>query len=357
MNNNMKTGKKLRNAVIAVVLALLTGAVAVLGILTDGFTKWGRAPETGMMLEQPGGGMMIGESEGSGVTLMSAKIAKEDYAAYGVSPMAESAQLLTATVEPVDAMDKSVDWSIAFVNPTSAWASGKTVTDYVTVTPTEDGALTATVTNLQAFGEQAVVTVTSRENPEVSATCTVDYAQRLTGASLSFGDIDTVYQGETPVTWEVATNVQGNGGKAEFEYTTNDVYTVADEYTVEYHVDNTYAQPSGSEFTGFTVSDALATDIENGENIYFDCSFFYDYVTADIGVTISKNGWQSGFTNIFMSPIASQSDPGNYFTIDLTVTVDGTYSDYIYYTSITVGGLMNNSVITGLTLDETGIIF
>ena len=38
MNNNMKTGKKLRNAVIAVVLALLTGAGAVLGILTDGFT-------------------------------------------------------------------------------------------------------------------------------------------------------------------------------------------------------------------------------------------------------------------------------------------------------------------------------
>ena len=113
-----------------------------------------------------------------------------------------------------------------------------------------------------------------------------------------------MYQGETPVTWEVATNVQGNGGKAEFEYTTNDVYTVADEYTVEYHVDNTYAQPSGSEFTGFTVSDALATDIENGENICFDCSFFYDYVTAEIGVTISKNGWQSGFTNIFMSPIA-----------------------------------------------------
>ena len=323
MNNNMKTGKKLRNAVIAVVLALLTGAVAVLGILTDGFTKWGRAPETGMMLEQPGGGMMIGESEGSGVKLMSAKLAKEDYAAYGVSPMAESAQILTATVEPIEAMDKSVDWSIAFANPTSAWANGKTVTDYVTVTPTEDGALTATVTNLQAFGEQAVVTVTSRENPEVSATCTVDYAQRLIGASLSFGGIDTVYQGETPVTWEVATNVQGNGGKAEFKYMTDDVYTVADEYTVEYHVDNTYVQPSGSEFTGFTVSDALATDIENGENIYFDCSFFYDYITADIGMTISANGWQSGFTNIFLSPIAAQSDPGNYFTIDLTVTVSG----------------------------------
>ena len=222
MNSKAKSGKKLRRVIIATVTVVLIAAITVTGVLTDGFRNFGKAPEPGVTLEQPGG-MVIGGSEGSGVTLMSAKIAKEDYAAYGISPMAESAQLLTATVEPVDAMDKSVDWSIAFVNPTSAWASGKTVTDYVTVTPTEDGALTATVTNLQAFGEQAVVTVTSRENPEVSATCTVDYAQRLTGASLSFGDIDTVYQGETPVTWEVATNVQGNGGKAEFEYTTNDV--------------------------------------------------------------------------------------------------------------------------------------
>ena len=133
----------------------MIAAITVTGVLTDGFRNFGKAPEPGVTLEQPGG-MVIGGSEGSGVTLMSAKIAKEDHAAYGISPMAESAQLLTATVEPVDAMDKSVDWSIAFVNPTSAWASGKTVTDYVTVTPTEDGALTATVTNLQAFGEQAV---------------------------------------------------------------------------------------------------------------------------------------------------------------------------------------------------------
>ena len=62
---------------------------------------------------------------------------------------------------------------MSFVNPSSSWASGKTVTDYVTVTPTSDGALTANVECKQAFGEQIKVTVTSRENTNVYASCTV----------------------------------------------------------------------------------------------------------------------------------------------------------------------------------------
>ena len=338
---------------IFVLLAGLIGAWVVLltGDKTEDETPPAEEVETSY------GGAVIGESVGNGVKLMSAKIAAADYAEYGISTMAEKAYQLTATVEPADAGDKNVDWSVSFVNPLSSWASGKTVTDYVTVTPTSDGALTANVECKQAFGEQIKVTVTSRENTNVYASCTVDYAQRLRGASLGVGSINTVYQDETPVTWEVATNVQGQGGKAQFKYTTGDVYTIADSYSVEYHVDSTYKQPSGSDFVSFSVSDSLATDIQNGENIYFDCSFFQKYVTASWGMTISAYGWQSGFTNIFLSPIAAQSNPGDYLTIDLTVTIGGTYSSYIYYTSITVGGLMNNSVITGLSLNETGLVF
>lgn len=87
MNSKAKSGKKFRKVVISAVLAVLIAAIAVTGVLTDGFRNFGKAPDSGVTLEQPGGGMMIGESEGSGVTLMSAKIAKEDHAAYGVSPM------------------------------------------------------------------------------------------------------------------------------------------------------------------------------------------------------------------------------------------------------------------------------
>lgn len=89
---------------------------------------------------------------------------------------------LTATVKPdYDYVDKTVDWSVAFVNPASEWATGKTVTDYVTVTPTGDGALTATVQCLQPFGEQIKITVTSRDNPNAKADCTVDFSARNIG--------------------------------------------------------------------------------------------------------------------------------------------------------------------------------
>ena len=126
-----------------------------------------------------GGGMLVGESTGNGAQIMSVQIPAENYAEYGISAMAETAYLLTATITPESATNKAVDWSVAFVNPASEWATGKTVTDYVTVTPTADGALTANVECKKAFGEQIKVTVTSRNNVEATAECTVDYARKI----------------------------------------------------------------------------------------------------------------------------------------------------------------------------------
>ena len=86
-----------------------------------------------------------------------------------------------ATITPNDAANKAVDWNVAFVNASSAWANGKAATDYITAEPTTDGALTATVTCKAAFGEQIKITVTSRDNPDASASCTVDYKQQFEG--------------------------------------------------------------------------------------------------------------------------------------------------------------------------------
>lgn len=97
---------------------------------------------------------------------------------------------LTATIEPENAEDKRLDWSVAFANPVSEWATGKTVTDYVTVTPTADGSLEADVKGLKAFGEQIIITCTSRANSAATATCTVDYIARyaLTKSVTASGD-------------------------------------------------------------------------------------------------------------------------------------------------------------------------
>ena len=53
-------------------------------------------------------------------------------------------QTLVATITPSTATNKKVDWSVSWLD--SSAAGGKTVTDYVTVTPLSDGSLTATLT-------------------------------------------------------------------------------------------------------------------------------------------------------------------------------------------------------------------
>ena len=193
------------------ILSLFLALVLVAGIIT-GVVFWQKGnivfnpveqEETDKKPEENNGGAVVGESTGNGVKVMSTKIAKEDYAANGISPLAETAYTLTATVLPADTTNKKVDWSIAFKNASSTWASGKTVTDYVTVTPSADGALTAVVACLQPFGEQIKVTVTSQDNAEAKAEVSVDYVKRLTGAGLSIGGNNTVVCSESGTSYNV----------------------------------------------------------------------------------------------------------------------------------------------------------
>ena len=138
--------------------------------------------------ELDGGGVILSESESQGMQLTASKLSSSEYAENGVSAIAESAYTLTATITPSDAGNKAVDWTVAFKNGSSTWASGKTVTDYVTVTPMSEGSLTARVECKAAFGTQIVVKATSRDNAEASATCTADYQQRLLGYGFWFGN-------------------------------------------------------------------------------------------------------------------------------------------------------------------------
>lgn len=95
---------------------------------------------------------------------------------------------LTANYEPAGTTNQQTNWSVSFANPSSSWATGKTVTDYVTVTST--GINTAEVKCLQAFGEQIIVTATSADNSSVSDTTTVDYKERVEDYKLTlyYGD-------------------------------------------------------------------------------------------------------------------------------------------------------------------------
>ena len=201
----------------AAVTSLLLAASVITTSVCFATGKWQVAPKDDVEQIQPeeeaagNGSMLVGESEGHGISLMSAKISAADYADYDISPMAESAIQLTATLQPQTATNKEVDWSIAFANNSSSWATGKTVTDYVTVTPTSDGALTANVECLQAFGEQIIITVTSRDEAHATGTCTVDYQQKYIGTSSSIS-FDTENNGGSGhnYTGSINTGVEGS---------------------------------------------------------------------------------------------------------------------------------------------------
>ena len=171
-----------KSTMSAVAAVCVAGALAVsLGAVSDWYTNWdtstwfGRGggsdvvqpddpnkPDVGYDTGHDGAIITVGG--GNGIRLTSAKLPVSAYAANGVSQYADTAYILTATVSPSDATDTALDWSVAFVEPDSEWATGKTVTDYVTVTPTADGASTAAVECKQAFGEQIVVTCKARSN-------------------------------------------------------------------------------------------------------------------------------------------------------------------------------------------------
>lgn len=171
---------------ILTLVAFILVGIMLLGIILGWFDKKEPAKETQTSTAQTGG-MVVGEEKGNGIALLSAVIPVEQYTDYGIATIAETAYTLTATITPFDADNQQVDWAVAFVNPSSTWANGKTVTDYVTVTPASDGARSASVQCLKAFGEQIKITVTSRENSSATAQCTADYVKRIVSVDITMG--------------------------------------------------------------------------------------------------------------------------------------------------------------------------
>ena len=177
----MEQKKTFKRVLASSLAVLLVGAGA--GI-TAKMIKDSRQINPDIKIELPdAGGAVIDTEIGNSpsMRLTATRLMSSEYEANGVSAQAESAYTLTATITPADAANKKLNWTVTFKNASSTWATGKTVTDYVTVTPSSDGALTAVVENKAAFGEQILVKATSRDNANATASCTVDYNQKVTG--------------------------------------------------------------------------------------------------------------------------------------------------------------------------------
>lgn len=105
-----------------------------------------------------------------------------------ISSSNTGSKVITATVSG-DATDKSVTWSIAWKNASSAWASGKSIAEYITLTPNDEDN-SVQVDCLQAFAEQAIITCKANGAEDLTATATVDFVKRIVGVKVDCDKIN-----------------------------------------------------------------------------------------------------------------------------------------------------------------------
>lgn len=216
-------------ALCSILIILLIATISI-AIPSKGFTDWSKfkknpqveQPDKPGEEKKPGGGdnIDVEQIETNGVLLSMATATADD---------GTVSKILTATVTPENAENKTVDWSIYWAD--DAALKDKDISEYLTLTPTADGALTATVTCKKSFrGSVAYIKVTTRVggyealcsvtftgipsnlNIDTTALKTTSDGQKYLIANTSsgfavnlanvFGDIDESYYDKITVTVE-----------------------------------------------------------------------------------------------------------------------------------------------------------
>ena len=347
--------KKVVGGIACGLALILVGGVC--GGLLQHHYNWG-AEEKPPVEETPGGEEKPEDSGGGevsteagvshGIRLAAVKLASSEYEDYGVSPLAETAYTLTATITPADAANKKVDWTIAFKNASSTWATGKTVTEYATVTPSADGALTAVVENVAAFGEQIIVKATSRDNAEAYATCTVEYLQRTTGYTLVL-DGKTYNTAGTTTNTVTPTFTEERRPQATITVNKSTVYTRANTDSVAYTtVKPTDAFKTAITNAGFNAS-TLKTYDASGMNTGFSNWFDSVWGSAIYGSDNAKK-------NKLIEAISGYS--GNAYEIRLYASqTDLTTAVATFNITLDASTILGQKGVESIVIDETEIVF
>ena len=281
MANKNKHGIPRWLSVTAIALAVILALTLVLSLLTSGMRDWSKFkipekdPETPTASVDDGAiltpGEETGEETGNRIALTTVQIPREKYGDYGIMTIAETAFTVTATVsgESLSADQKNVTWSAAaFRNPSSSWATGKSVATYVTATPSKN---TLTVQCLKAFGEQIVVKCTSTFNTAVSKELTVDYKEKVefTGVTVNSKNITGTVTETLDISGDRNATVVGSFSHSDAYTIKGDTVTAVIKFTRTSQLSTAVTSALVSRFPEYTVTVTSASP--NGTiNDYFD---------------------------------------------------------------------------------------
>ena len=299
MANNRNSYNQPSRILMNVLAAILILAVLV-GCTLGGLQLWGKGKvkpsnwgKPDVAVEQPndddkdkdndenGGAVLTpgdetGEGTGNKIALTMeqfdlSKMSLGEREEYGIMPLAETAFTVTATVNGEDLTDgqKNVTWSAAaFKNPSSSWATGKSVGTYVTATPSGNK---LTVSCLKAFGEQIVVTATSTFNSAVSKQLTIDYKEKIefTGVTINSKNMTGTVTETLNITGDRNATVVGSFSHSDAYTIKGDTVTAVVKLTRSSDLTTAVTSTYATRFPEYTVTVTSASP--NGTiNDYFD---------------------------------------------------------------------------------------
>lgn len=352
---------------VTVSVALFLAFVLIVGLCLQVFatnekfkpSEWFKKDEQTEELPEEGGeNAFVQDKKESGIKLMSARAA--------TSSAYKSGYTLTATVLPEDADNKLVTWSIAWENPASAWATGKSVRSYVTaevkttgwieddnfdeggyvgtiykdISQSDGTSLEARISVLQAFGEPIVVTVQSQDDETKTASVKFGYVARIDKMKSEF-DVKT--QGDWADEIVLGDN-QRYEMYSDLAFTTG---TVIPNYAISYACE--FLSYGGDHGAGLVDDYGKEYEIANNG---FDCTedFFQNCFTRTVSVAELK------------SHIAKFGN-GSSFSIRVTVTLSTDLATTLYEQSYTkfVRFTVNTSLlkigVNSVTVDQSGELY
>lgn len=330
MTKSTKNKAKVIVGIVALLLAAFIGVAIWQG--TANFPKWFPKQE---QQQQPGGELDSGNSgliapethEANGVSFKALSIPVAQYNDYGVSAAAETALQLTVKVTPENADVSDGKFTIAFKNASSAWAKGKTVSQYVTLNQSDS--THATVSCLKAFGEQIIVTYTvTGENGNVTATYPLDYAKKVIEWGLKRDDGNALMSDATASNSKFIYVVLN---KATY-YALSDEFLRYSDYTVDdtFSIDSTSTFKLTESFKSACSSAGVSLAGANKTGIVTDSKLLTTNAsTTMLSYYFGDSVWK---TEAFRNVVNAQNDVG-IFQADVTLV--GTYSQYS--ASITMG--------------------
>ncbi len=307
-------------------------------------------------------------SESSGSLLPS--VGQEHGIKLATTTEGDGSILVTASYGPSDAYLNNLTWSVEFVEKSllieehSSWlqaiGSTKKVTDFISLTP---NGTSCSVKCNEAFGCPIILKCQSTSNPNVSATCQLDYIKRI----VSLNRTDFIVQLSAEDSIKI-----GNSSPTNFEIDFSEFNdraypvltdkisivrsagTMDDDFSFSYEVvlDNQLFTFLNNEFGSFEGHPTNSTYTFN--NVTYDSkpklSLSFDM--------FEKFGWpsfNSGELNDRIFPYIMDNCGGHIF--DITFSYNGQHSTLTETFHFNVSAYNFNSTIEDITLDQSHIVF